>query len=473
MNERYVWNYLKRKGLTNFGAAGLMGNLYAESGLNPRNLQQSYENALGYSDDSYTNAVDNGTYTNFVGDSAGYGIAQWTYWSRKQGLFDFAKSAGKSIGDLGMQLDYLWTELNNGYSGVLDLLRSAHSVLDASNAVLFGFERPANQSETVQYERASYAQRYYDIYANLTQMKGDNCGMKYSDNNPPIVCMQKNSTCYNGTGIMIIRGVLWHSTGANNPTLKRYVQPYETDSNYVEMISLLGKNINGNDWNHVERYAGLNAWIGKLADGSVTSIQTMPWSYQPWGCGGGCNNGWIQFEICEDDLNDADYFNQVYREACELTAYLCKKYNLNPTGAVQFAGKEVPVILCHADSYRLGLGNNHGDVIHWFSRFGKTMDDVRQDVAAIMNTTEIYETDGDDMDVTRFRELWLEMRKELQDNDSSGYSNEARIWAESTGLIKGSEIMPDGKPNGMWEDVLTREQFVTVLYRFAQMIGKV
>lgn len=165
-NEQLIWNYFKSHGLNDFGTAGLMGNLYAESGLNPKNLQQTYERKLGYSDDSYTDAVDHGIYTNFVKDSAGYGIAQWTFWSRKQALFSFAKSSEKSIGDLNMQLDFLMKELREGYIGVLNTLCNATSVLEASNEVLFRFERPANQDESVQAKRCAFGQRYYDLFAN-------------------------------------------------------------------------------------------------------------------------------------------------------------------------------------------------------------------------------------------------------------------------------------------------------------------
>lgn len=152
-NEKIIWDYLKDKGLNDYGVAGLMGNLYAESALNPKNLQQTFEKKLGYTDATYTESVDNGTYTNFVRDSAGYGLAQWTYWSRKQNLLNFAKAAGKSIGDLDMQLDFLWKELCESYKSVLSVLQSATSVLEASNIVLFQFERPANQSESVQKQR--------------------------------------------------------------------------------------------------------------------------------------------------------------------------------------------------------------------------------------------------------------------------------------------------------------------------------
>ena len=125
--------------------------------------------------------------------------------------------------------------------------------------------------------------------------------MKYTEKNAPIVCMLTNNPCYKGTVEMKPVGVLWHSTGANNPTLKRYVQPSAGDENYDELIALLGKNKYNNDWNHTTRKVGVNAFIGKLADGTVASVQTMPWNYRPWGCGSGskgsCNNGWIQFEI--------------------------------------------------------------------------------------------------------------------------------------------------------------------------------
>lgn len=212
--------------------------------------------------------------------------------------------------------------------------------------------------------------------------------MKYSAATPPLACMMTQSTCYRGTGTMAIKGVLWHSTGANNPWLKRYVQPDDNASNRAALLAKLGTNTNKNDWNHISVEAGLNAWIGKLADGTVATVQTMPYNYRPWGCGSGsrgsCNNGWVQFEICEDALSDASYFNTVYKEACEFTAFICKEYNINPLGTVSYGGVNVPTILCHQDSYRFGLGTNHSDVYHWFSRFGKTMDDVRNDVAKLL-----------------------------------------------------------------------------------------
>ena len=160
---KYIWDYLIKKGLNAFATAGLMGNLFAESCLNPKNLQNAYEKSLGMNDESYTAAVDNGTYGNFVHDSAGYGLVQWTFWSRKEGLLNFAKAAKKSIGDLDMQLDFMWKELQ-GYSSVIGTLKTATSVKQASDSVLTGFERPADMSDSVKEKRASYGQSYYDKY---------------------------------------------------------------------------------------------------------------------------------------------------------------------------------------------------------------------------------------------------------------------------------------------------------------------
>ena len=391
-DPKAMWDFFKSKGLNDYGVAGLMGNLYAESGLRASNLQNTYEKSLGMTDAEYTAAVDAGVYTNFIHDKAGYGLAQWTYWSLKEQMYKYFQEKGKSIGDLQTQMEFLAHQLSTGYKAVWNALANATSVREASDVMLLKFERPADQSEAVQEKRAAYGQKYYDSYHSEEVIEEKPQMDKYSDENPPMVCMQTQSTCYKGTTTMKVKGVLWHSTGANNPTLKRYVQPSDNATDKAEMLNLLGVNAYKNDWNHIERQAGLNAWIGKLADGTVTTVQTMPWNYKPWGCGSGskgsCNSGWIQFEICEDDLKNEDYFNTTYKEACKLTAYLCEMFDIDPLGTVIHNGVTVPTILCHADSYKLKLGSNHGDVLHWFKKYGKTMDDVRNDVAALMPPKE-------------------------------------------------------------------------------------
>lgn len=181
--EEKIWNFLKSKGLNSFAIAGLMGNLYAESGLNPKNLQNSYEKKLGYTDETYTAAVDCGKYTNFAKDAAGYGLAQWTYHTRKAALLAYARSMGKSVGDLETQLGFLMKELTGNYAGVLSELKKASSVLAASNTVLMKFERPADQSESVQKKRAGYGQTYFDKFAvgSTNKQNGGTSNMNVSE----------------------------------------------------------------------------------------------------------------------------------------------------------------------------------------------------------------------------------------------------------------------------------------------------
>jgi hypothetical protein len=116
----------------------------------------------------------------------------------------------------------------------------------------------------------------------------------------------------------------------------------------------------------------------------------MPWDFRPWGCGAGdrgsCNNGWIQFEICEDDLKDKTYAEKVFEEACQLTAYLCRMFKLNPNGKADCSGISVPVITCHNEAGKMDLGSDHADINHWFPKLiGKGMPDVRKRVAEILN----------------------------------------------------------------------------------------
>ena len=167
-NEEKIWNYLTAAGLNACGTAGLMGNLYVESGLIPTNLQNTYEKKLGYTDAAYTAAVDSGAYDNFAKDSAGYGLAQWTYHTRKAALLAFAKAAGKSVGDLETQLAFLVKELRESFKLVHYVLVTATDVKTASNVVLLQFEKPADQSAAAKERRAGYGQIYYNRYA-----KGD------------------------------------------------------------------------------------------------------------------------------------------------------------------------------------------------------------------------------------------------------------------------------------------------------------
>jgi len=150
-----------------------MGNLQAESNLSSKNLEQKYEKLLGYTDDSYTSAVDSGKYSNFTRDKAGYGLAQWTYHSRKRALLNYIKSKGLSIGSIEGQLGFLNEELSKSYPSVLKELKNADSVRRASDTFLFKFERPADQSTKVQVKRANMGNNYYNRFAKSGGIGGE------------------------------------------------------------------------------------------------------------------------------------------------------------------------------------------------------------------------------------------------------------------------------------------------------------
>ena len=190
--------------------------------------------------------------------------------------------------------------------------------------------------------------------------------------------------CYRAGRAIRPQGVMVHSTGANNPSVARYVPGDD----------VIGRNQYGNDWDRPGLEKCAHAFVGLFADGSVGTVQTLPWNWRGWHCGrgknGSANDTHISFEISEDGLEDASYFKAVYQEAVELTAYLCKEYNLDPLAD--------GVVICHQEGYRRGIASNHGDVLHWFPKFGKTMDDFRADVARWM--------EGEDETVTY--EQWKE-----------------------------------------------------------------
>lgn len=208
-----------------------------------------------------------------------------------------------------------------------------------------------------------------------------------------------NNRCYKAGVTINPKGIMVHSTGANNPNLKRYVGPDD---------GLLGNNQYGNHWNNSNVDVCVHAFIGKLADGSIATYQTLPWNYRGWHAGGSANNTHISFEICEDGLTDATYFAKVYQEAVELCAYLCKLYNLDP----------LKNILCHSEGYKLGIASGHSDVMHWFPTHGKNMDTFRAAVKAQMaGTSTSTNTTTTPTDTTtqmyRVRKTWADAKSQI------------------------------------------------------------
>ena len=183
-------------------------------------------------------------------------------------------------------------------------------------------------------------------------------------------CLLTQSDCFRTNDPLRPQGVMIHSTGANNPNLRRYLSPDD---------GLLGAP-SSRHWNRPGLEVCAHAFIGRLADGRVAAYQTLPWTVRGWHCGrgprGSANDTHIAMEICEDGLEDPVYFQAVYQLAAELTARLCRQFALNPLAD--------GVVITHAEGYRRGVASNHADVLHWFPRFGKTMDDFRADTARRM-----------------------------------------------------------------------------------------
>lgn len=160
MDNGSIYNFLISAGMTPAGACGLMGNFRAESVMRANNAQ---DGLTQLTDEAYTAAADAGA-IDFVHDAVGYGLAQWTYWSRKQALLNFAKARGVSVGDTKMQLDFCIKELREDYREVWGILTSTTDVQTASDAVMLKYERPADQSQVKRSYRAGLAQTYFNTY---------------------------------------------------------------------------------------------------------------------------------------------------------------------------------------------------------------------------------------------------------------------------------------------------------------------
>jgi len=213
---------------------------------------------------------------------------------------------------------------------------------------------------------------YYDGAAILSDYgKGDAVGFPEGGSKLNLKkLIFVNNACYKAGRTIAVKGIMVHSTGANNPNLKRYVGPDD---------GLLGQNQYGNHWNQDKpggRQVCVHGFIGKLADSSVATYQTLPWNHRGWhggsGAKGSVNDTHISFEICEDALTDAAYFRRVFNEAVALCVHLCKMYNLDPM--------KDGVIIGHYEGYKRGLASNHADPGHWFGRHGESMDSFRSAV---------------------------------------------------------------------------------------------
>jgi|LDZT01.1.fsa_nt_gi LysM repeat protein len=225
------------------------------------------------------------------------------------------------------------------------------------------------------------------------------------------------NACYKAGRKITPKGIMVHSTGVNNPNLRRYVGPDD---------GLLGVNQYNNHWNQDRpdgRQVCVHAFIGKLKDGSIATYQTLPWNHRGWHAGGDANNTHIGFEICEDGLTDASYFNAIYKEAVELCAYLCKEYKLDPMTAGTIIG--------HYEGYQRGIASNHADPRHWFSRYGKSMDTFRTEVKKLLSADE--PPAGGSENTTYPEKL------------TTGYYRVRKTWADAKSQLGAYRILSNAK----------------------------
>ena len=231
-----------------------------------------------------------------------------------------------------------------------------------------------------------------------------------------------HNSCYIKGEHIKPRGVMVHSTGAANPYLRRYLSP--DDGRLGEPSS--------RHWNQGGVGACVHAFIGRLADGSIAAYQTLPWTMRGWHCGGTGNDTHISFEICEDKLADKGYFRATYQAAVELTAYLCKRFSLDPLAD--------GVVLCHSEGYKRGIASNHADVMHWWGRYGVSMDNFRRDVAEKMK--------GGERDLTE-QEVRAIIREELAAAQAARDKLPASDWAaETLKQAKAAGITDGARPQG-------------------------
>lgn len=188
-----------------------------------------------------------------------------------------------------------------------------------------------------------------------------------------IVAMHTRNDCYKAARPIVgPKGIVVHSTAAPNPWLKRY----------VDCPAECGENKAGNHWNHSSKEMGrsvcAHAFVGYDKDKRIRIAQILPYEYQNWLTGGSANKTHIGFEICEPvDLGDKTYFAAMWEVVVDYCAYLCKRFGLDPLGE--------NVIIDHATAHKLGWGNNHGDVAHWWPKYhGVYLDDLRKAVAQRM-----------------------------------------------------------------------------------------
>ena len=275
-----------------------------------------------------------------------------------------------------------------------------------------------------------------------------------------------NSPCYKTKRNIKVSGLMLHSVGCPQPNAQVFIKNWNTSSCKV----------------------GVHAFADTTGVYETLPCRETPGiAHRAWHCGSGSkgsfNNSHISLEMtepscikyvggstftCSDIPKAQEHVRKTTQIAIEYFAMLCIYHNLDPLGK--------NVIVSHKEGHDLGYASGHNDPSHLWDQLhmNYTMDNFRQDVYQKVQELKYSvnnEEDDDNMDAKTFEKLFNEYRMTLRDNDHSKYSEEAMKWALETGIIQGNGTI-NGEPNTMAQDFMTREQLVTVLYRFAKLIGK-
>lgn len=431
-NEQIIWTYFQNKGCGPAGIAGLMGNLYAESGLEPTNLQNSYNTKLKMTDAEYTAAVDSGKYKNFIKDSAGYGIAQWTFWSRKRDLLAFCQAKKQSIGSLQAQLDFLYQELTTSYSTVWKILIATTSVLEASNAVLLNFERPASvlkegtaKQETIA-KRAGFAQTYYDKYAK-----------------------QEVNSVMSNSSLATYTRITKNKTTLSSKTLNR-----------ISIHCFVGQVTaqRGVDYfATTDRQASSNYVVGY--DGSIgLSVDEKDRSW----CTSSADNDKqaITIEVASETVDPYKVTDTAYNALIELLVDICRRngktkmiWDSNKTTALAYkpAANEVILTVHRWFATKACPGD------YLFNRHGQIAAAVNDRLNGVPAQPE---EEDEDMTQEKFNEMMNNYLASLNAKPAT-FEQDALVWAQENGLMVGNEqgqLMP--------KRFLTRGEFAVVLKRY-------
>jgi len=161
-----IYNCFRRHGLTEAAAIAFLGNWDQESGNEPFRLQGDF-NPYRTASKAYVHGVEDGSISKqqFQSDQKGFGLAQWTYWSRKAALYDFWKASGKALDSAEMQTDFAMRELQNDYKALLNFLASTNDVYTACSRICREYERPAYNNIDARYSSAKKIQHEIDLNA--------------------------------------------------------------------------------------------------------------------------------------------------------------------------------------------------------------------------------------------------------------------------------------------------------------------